>query len=114
LTILRSLVGEIGVLAVDELLPPFGSVAPGGGATVAVLVRVPDALLDKVAVKLKVAFPPTSRFTVVLIFPVPLAVPQLDPLVAVQFHEAFDKTAGSVSVTVAPLTALGPLFVTSI
>lgn len=85
---------------------------PVGLATVAVLVTVPVALAGKVAVIENVAVPPFAKLTVVLMLPVPLALPQVDPLDAVQIHETLVRIAGTLSVTVAPVTGLGPSLVT--
>lgn len=58
--------------------------------------------------------PLTARFTAVLMLPVPVGAPQLEPAEAVQVHVALLNVAGSMSVTVAPVTAIGPLLVTTI
>src|SRR3954469_12829168 len=50
--------------------------------------------------------PPTGRFTVSLMLPLPLAV-QVPPLAPRQVQVAVSE-AGNVSATVAPVTALGP------
>lgn len=101
-------------VTVAWLLPPSGSVTPLGLETVAVLVMVPVALDGSDAVRVKVAVPPFTKLTVVLMFPVPLALPQLDPLEAVQVHETLLRMPGTLSVTVAPVTGLGPSLVTVI
>ena len=58
------------------------------------------------------------RLTVVLMaLPDPEAAPQLDPPVAVHVQVTLARPAvpaGTVSVTVAPVAALGPLFLTVI
>jgi hypothetical protein len=99
---------------VEVLFPGVGSTAPDGELTVAVLLTVPTAEGLIVAVRTKVALPFTSKLTVVLMFPVPLAAPQTEPAVAVQVHDPFKSVAGSVSTTRAPTTALGPLLVATI
>ena len=99
---------------VDELLAELGSAMPLGCATVAVFVSVPVAVLAACAVNVKVAVPFTARFTVVLRFPVPLVAVQLEPADAAQVHVAPLNVAGKLSVTVAPVTAIGPLLVTTI
>lgn len=99
---------------VDELLAGLGSAIPVGVATVAVFVSVPVAVLAVCAVKLKVAVPFTAKLTVVLMFPVPPGIAQLEPTDAVQVHVAPLSVAGKLSVTVAPVTAIGPLLVTTI
>lgn len=58
------------------------------------------------------AVPPASRFTVVLILPLPEALAQDEPLEAVHVQENVLYLLEMVSVTVAPVTALGPLLVT--
>lgn len=72
------------------------------------------AFAGNVACNVKVAVPALARLTVVLMLPVPLACPQLEPLDAVHVHETFVKAAGTLSVTVAPVTGLGPSLVTVI
>lgn len=57
--------------------------------------------------------PFTARLTVALMLPVPVGAPQLEPAEAVQVHVALLRVAGRLSVTVAPVTAIGPLFVTT-
>lgn len=94
------------------MLPLSGSVTPLGLETMAVLVMVPVALDGKDAVSVNVAVPPFTRLTVVLMLPVPLALPQLDPLDAAHVHETLLRIPGTVSVTVAPVTGLGPSLVT--
>src|SRR5664279_4358725 len=106
----RSTGGEIGSVSVAVLLVGSVSVTPGGVDTVAVFDRVPVADADNVPVSVNVAVPPTSRFTDALMFAVPVAG-QLLPGVAAQVHVTPVSTAGTRSVTVAPMTALGPLFV---
>lgn len=96
------------------MLPPSGSVTPLGLETVAVLVMFPVAFDGKDAVRVKVAEPPFARLTVVLMLPVPLALPQLDPLDAAHVQETLPRMPGTVSVTVAPVTGLGPSLVTVI
>jgi hypothetical protein len=113
LLILKSAVGIKVSVSVAELLVLFGSVMPFGGAAVAVFTSVPVAVLETLAVKLNVAAPPDNRLTVALIFPPPLAAPQLDPAVAVQVQIAFVRMTGKLSVTVAAVTALGPSLVTT-
>ena len=66
-----------------------------------------------VPVAVKVAVPPTSRSTAALGFPLPLAG-QLEPAEAVQVQLTPVISAGKTSVTVAPVTPLGPAFVTTI
>ena len=60
----------------------------------------------------KVTVPAGARVTVAATLPLPVAG-QVEPAVAEQVHAAPDSDAGSVSVTVAPVTVLGPGFVTT-
>ncbi len=107
----RSAVGVMTVLlSVAELLPA-GSFTPTGAVMVAVLVIVPVPVT--VAVTVKVAVPPLSRSTVALMSPAPLAG-QTEPAVAAQVQVAPLSCAGNRSVTVAPVTALGPVLVATI
>ena len=105
----RSAVGVIVSVSVAELLPGFGSVTPAGAATVAVLTSVPVAEADNVAVSVKVAVAPTGRLTAALMFPEPDAG-HVPPPAPTHVHVAPVSAAGNVSATVAPVTALGPLF----
>jgi hypothetical protein len=86
-------------------------VVPPGTAAVAVLLSVPVALAAMVALTVYVAVPPLSRVTLWLMFPDPLAG-QLDPADALHVQLTPVRLAGKVSVTVAPVTLLGPLLVT--
>ncbi len=99
--------------SVAELLTAFGSGIVDGAVTVTVFDRVPVALLAICATNVNVAVPFGARLTVVPILPDPLAEAQLEPAEARQDHEALVMIAGSVSLTVAPDTALGPLLVTT-
>ena len=56
-------------VSVAELLPGFGSVTPPGGVIVAVLLSVPVAAGEIVAVTVKVTLPPFGRLTVLLMLP---------------------------------------------
>src|SRR5215510_16183190 len=89
------------------LLAELGSVVPPGAATVAVLVMGPAARVEAVVVAVKVAFPPISTVTGVLMLPVPLAG-QEEPAEAVQVQETLVRSAGKVSVTMAPVAVSGP------
>jgi hypothetical protein len=77
-----------------------------------VFVIVPE-LAVTVAVAVKVAVPPDSRLTLALRFPLPDAG-QLDPADAAQVQVTPLTCAGKLSVTVAPVTALGPPLLTTI
>ncbi len=105
LVIARSAVGVMTVLPSVAALLPAGSFTPTGAVTVAVLEMVPVPLA--VAVTVNVAVPPLSRSTVAARLPAPLAG-QTEPPLAVQVQVAPLSCAGKTSVTVAPVTALGP------
>jgi hypothetical protein len=107
----RSACGFSVSLSVALLLPATGSVVPPGAVTVAVLLRVPVAPEAIVALTVKVAVPPTSSVTLLLMLPLPLAG-QLDPAEALQVQATPVRLAGKVSPTVAPVATLGPLLVT--
>ncbi len=111
LVIDRSAVGVMTVLLSVALLLPAGSFTPTGAVMVAVLVSVPVPVT--VAVTVKVAVPPLSRSTLALMSPAPLAG-QAEPPLALQVQVAPVSCAGSTSVTVAAVTALGPLLVATI
>src|SRR5689334_10196192 len=96
-------------VSVSVLLFGLGSGTDAGGVTVAALTSEPVTELITVAFSLKVATLPGSRLTVVLVLPLPLGAPQLPPVVAVQVQVTLVSFVGTVSVTVAPLTVLGPL-----
>src|SRR5690348_12767887 len=101
-------------VSVAVLLAWLASVTLAGAVTFAVLDRFPVAVGETAAVRLKVAASPGPRVTVVSILPAPLATPQLSPLLAVVQVQLADVMAdGSGSVTCAPATVLGPLFVTT-
>lgn len=113
LVIAKSTVVTMVLVSVALLFAGVGSGAEAGAVTVAVLVRVPVAELTTVAFKLNVVVAPGSRLTVVLMLPLPLAAPQLAPADGVQVQLTLVSLVGTVSVTVAPLTVLGPLFLTT-
>ncbi len=106
LVIERSAVGVMTVLLSVALLLPAGSFTPSGAEIVAVLLMVPAPVT--VAVTVNVAAPPESRSTVALMSPAPPAG-QAEPAVAVQVQVAALNCAGNTSVTVAAVTALGPV-----
>src|ERR671931_1350248 len=109
---LRSAVGVMTVLLSVALLSPAGSLTPAGAATDAVFVIVPE-LAVTVAVAVKVALPPLSRSMLAAILPLPLAG-QLDPAEAAHVQVTPETCAGKLSVTVAPVTALGPALLATI
>lgn len=100
-------------VSVALLLPKFGSNVVAGAVTVAVLTKVPVAIGETVATAVKIAVPPFNRFTVPLKrLPLPAGAVQLEPPEAVQDHVTLLIPAGKLSVTEAPVTALGPLLPT--
>src|SRR5262245_19879211 len=103
------------LLSVAVLFVPLGSVTPAGGATVAVLVNEPVAEGSIATVKVKVTVALTGRSTVVARAPTPLVGPVTvpPPLLALAVHVAAVTPAGSGSDTLAPVTALGPLLLTT-
>src|SRR2546422_4346659 len=110
--IARSAVGVMTVLLSVAELFPAGSLTPAGAVMVAVLVIVPEPAVT-VAVAVKVAVPPASRLTLALRLPLPLAG-QLDPADAAHVHVTPLSCAGKTSLTVAPVTALGPALLATI
>ena len=100
LVIDRFAVGTNVSVSVAELLPGVGSVTPAGGATVAVLTRLPVADADTVPVTVNVTDAPTGRFTDALMLPLPLAGHVPPPLPA-HVHVTPLNAAGMVSATVA-------------
>src|SRR2546430_17622020 len=93
------------------LLFPAGSFVPAGAVTVAVLLIVP--VPATVAVTVNVAVPPLVRSTSAVTFPLPLAG-QAEPAEAAQVHVGLVNCAGKMSLTVAPMTALGPALLATI
>src|SRR5882762_2360173 len=109
---LRSAVGVIWVSLSVALLLPTGSFTPAGAVTVAVFT-IGVAPPMTVAVAVNVAVPPASRLTLAFRLPLPLAG-QLEPADAAQVHVTPDTWAGKLSVTVAPMTPLGPTLLATI
>ena len=105
----RSAVGVRVSVSVAVLLAGELSATPLGTLMVAVLASVPVAEAATVAVRVKVAAPETGRFTDVEIEPEPLGAAQVPPAEAAHVQVAPVRVAGSVSVTVAPVTTDGPL-----
>ena len=101
-------------MSVAELLPEVGSVTPAGAVTVAVFTKLPVALGETVALTLNVAIPPAGKVTAVLMFPLPEAAPQAPPEEPAQVQLTPVRAAGKASVTVAPVTPLGPALETTI
>src|SRR3989442_312101 len=106
----RSAVGVRVSVSVAELLPGVGSVAPPGAVTVAVFTRVPVAPGATVALTVNVAIPPTGRLTVAPMSPLPEAEPHEPPAEPTLGKLTPGGSAGIVSVTVSPVTELGPAF----
>lgn len=113
LVIAKSAVVKMVLISVALLLAGVGSGAVAGDVTVAVLLNVPVAELTTVAVKLNVAVEPGNKLTVVLMLPLPVVAPQLAPTDGVQVQLTLVSLVGTISVTVAPFTVLGPLFLTT-
>ena len=63
---------------------------------------------------MNVARSPASSVTVVARLPVPEAAAQLDPASAAQVHAGATSATGNTSVTLAAVTGLGPVLVTTI
>ena len=62
---------------------------------------------------MKVAVPPGSKVTKVLMLPTPLAAPTLDPAEAMAVQLTEVMAAGKMSVTGAATAVLGPLLLTT-
>src|SRR6185295_5296893 len=76
----------------------------------ATLTRLPASAGSTVPVRVNVAEPPTGRSTASTIDPAPPEVAQVPPPLPRHVHVAPEIEAGTRSITVAPLTSLGPLF----
>ena len=63
---------------------------------------------------MNVARSPASSVTVVARLPVPEAAAQLDPVSAAQVQAGATSATGNTSVTLAAVTGLGPVLVTTI
>ena len=113
LVIDRSAIGPSVLVSVAVLFVVFGSVAPAGAATVAVLTREPEPVGEIDATSVNVTLPPTGTVTTALIDPDPEAG-HVAPELGVQVQVAPVNKAGRVSVTVAPAAVDGPAFVTMI
>lgn len=108
LVIAKSAVGVTVTVAVPVLLPRVGSVVPGGGLTLATLVKVPLALEATLTWKVTVARAPVAKVILPLMaVPVTLAVAVTPGLVTMLVM--VPKSAGRLSLQLAPSTALGPL-----
>src|SRR5262245_27509146 len=111
----RSARGVSASVSLASLLPGSGSVVPAGGSTCAVLTRRPVAEGLTRTVKRKVTVAPTGRSTVVARAPKPLAGPVTTPppLLAVADQVAAVTPAGRGSDTLALVTSLGPVLLTT-
>jgi hypothetical protein len=91
-----------------------GSVQPDGTDALAVFDREPDAAGDTVPLTTSVATAPDARSSVVATaFPDPDTAPHAPvPDVTEHVHDTPVTAAGTTSLTVAPVTAEGPSFVT--
>src|SRR5215472_14439186 len=90
----------VGLVSVALLLPDTGSVTPGGGATVAVLVSCPVVAAGTIPVTVNVAWVPTGTVTKASMLPLPAAVPHAAPApLAVQVQPKLASGAGSTSCT---------------
>jgi hypothetical protein len=102
--------------AIESLSVALLSLESGSGMlleTLAVFESVPVAVTLSVALTTNVAVPPLATVTLVAIDPLPLAAGQLEPDEAVHVQLTPLRTAGKVSLTVAPVTALGPPLLTT-
>src|SRR6187397_3123346 len=112
--ICRAAEGASGTKLVAVLLAMTPSTVVAGAVTVAVLWSrpvAPDAIRP---VTRNVARSPASSVTVVARLPEPEAAVQLDPASAAQVHAGVTSASGNTSVTLAPVTGLGPRLVTTI
>src|SRR5262245_21321261 len=112
----RSAVGIVSV-SLALLLAGSASVTPPGGLTVAVLVSEPEADGSTWTVKQKVTLASTGRSTVVARAPLPLVGAPLEtlppPVLPVTVQLPAVTPAGRGSETLAPVTALGPVLLTT-
>lgn len=100
---------KIGVsVSVAVLLAGAGSETVAGVFTEAVLTRLPVAAGLTFALTVNVTEAPTGRLMAVLMLPLPLAGHE-PPAAPVHVHVIPERLAGNVSITVAPVTAFGPL-----
>ncbi len=100
-------------LVVVSLFTRLGSVTPDGGATLAVLDRLP--LAGAVPTTVIVTLPPAGKFGMVALTALPAAIDagQAAPAVALaQLVVTPVMLAGTLSVTTAPLAAPGPALLT--
>ena len=115
LEIARSVFGTTVEVSVAVLLVELASKTSLGLTTDALLRKVPAGVFGStVATTVMVATAAGARSTARFTLPVPVVVPQAPPLVALQLQVAASSELGRRSVTVAPVTAEGPLLVTVI
>ncbi len=114
LVIVRLAVGLNVSVSVAELLAGVGSVTPTGGVMDAVLTRLPVAPAAMVPVTVNVAVAPTGRSTVVLMLPLPLPAAHDPPPAGTHVQVTPTSDTGTVSVTLAAVTADGPALEASI
>jgi len=110
----RSAVGVSVSVSVALLLARLGSVKPAGAPRVAVFTRVPVAVGLIVPVALMVAVPPGSSVTTAETAPGPPEGAQAEPADGAQLQVTPAMAAGKESVTVPPVTVLGPGLVATI
>jgi hypothetical protein len=99
-------------VSVAELFARFGSVVPSGAVTDAVFTMATVAVDATVATIVYVAVPPAARFTTWLMLPDPLPVPEEPVPANTAVHVTPVNNGENVSTTRAPVTKLGPAFVT--
>jgi hypothetical protein len=79
-----------------------------------VFTKLPVALMLIVPVTVNLTVPPEGMLTDWLMFPEPVAAPQLEPSEAEQLQVTLERAAGNVSVTMALLAPAGPALPTVI
>src|SRR5262245_48431250 len=99
LLMLKSAWGVKGSVSVAELSVILLSTAPNAALMLAVLLKVPLAVLLMLPRATNVAAAPLSRFNVVLMFPLPLEDPQLEPPGVEQDQFMPVSTAAKLSTT---------------
>src|SRR4029078_13004990 len=99
---------------VDVLSERSTSSTPAGGATVAVLTRVPVAAASIAAVSVYATDAPDGRSAVVAIPPAPDPAAHAPPLLPTHVQVALVSAPGRASVIAAPVTVDGPELVTRI
>src|SRR5262249_61451314 len=110
----RCPVGAKVLVLVALFLPVLVSVKPLGALSVSVLTGLPVAFALSLHVALPILVLPEAIVTVSWMSPVPLLLLSLAPELAVLLQLALVKMPGNRSSTVAPVTVLGPLLLTTI